>query len=148
MRCYYNHRELMYDDKQLECVGQILIFTGSIIISYSLKIRYLESSSLLEDLFEWVEKQLFEVVVLRKYTIFAIFTIYLETMFIALWVLFFEGVHIALQFLLSRRIIDVHHVFNVLSSITNCYLLWLWSHWMVSLPIPWHSLLCRLVCRG
>ena len=114
----------MFDDKQLVCFEQIPIFTGSKHhIDHKMKIIYLESSSFLENLFERIEKQLFEVVVLRKYTIFAIFTIYLETMFIALWVLFFEGVHIALQFLLSRRIIDVHHVFNVLSSITNCYLL-------------------------
>lgn len=111
----------MFDDKQLVCFGQILIFTGSKHhIYHKMKIIYLESSSFLENLFERIEKQLFEVVVLRKYAIFSIFTINLKTVLIALRVLFFEWVHIALQLLLSRSIVDVHDAFNVLLFITNC----------------------------
>ena len=87
----------MFDDKQLVCFGQIPIFTGSKHhIYHIMKIIYLESSSFLENLFEWIKKQLFEIVVLRKYAIFSIFTIYLKTVLITLGVLFFEGVHITL----------------------------------------------------
>lgn len=117
MRCYYNRKGLKCDDIQLECFGLILIFTGSINIYHLFKLKYLEISSFFENLFERIEKQLFEVVVLRKYAIFAIFTINLKTMLISFRVLFFERVHVALQLLLSRCIVYIHDTFNVLKQI-------------------------------
>jgi hypothetical protein len=120
MKYYYNRRGLKHDDIQLECFGLILIFTGSINIYHLFKLKYLEISSFLENLFKRIEKQLFEVVVLRKYAIFAIFTINLKTMLISLRVFFFERVHVALQLLLSRCIVNIHYTFNVLKQIKKC----------------------------